>query len=266
MHPLVCTLVCLTSFALLHADIDGFEEIDPDEELVEEVIVEENDDEDDFAFEEVELNEPIVENEITFEEMGLDNPEGGDSSFTDDVDLDEPTPIYVPPAPPPIPAESSVNAKELIIDLRNPVFSHGVITTHEGGVITGQGLRIQGQHIEYTNRVENGQKIQKIVAEGDLLLEYGNRAFVGTRLEYDFVQKTGILSHGKTFVNVWFLGGDKIELKPDGSFYISNAPNGKDGRAHCAFPCGKSESTIGGGANGIDGANRSHRHSPNSPC
>ena len=167
--------------------------------------------------------EPVVENEITFEEMGLDNPEGGDSSFTDDVDLDEPTPIYVPPAPPPIPADPSVSAKELIIDLRNPVFSHGVITTHDGGVITGQGLRIQGQHIEYTNKVENGQKVQKIVAEGDLLLEYGNRAFVGTRLEYDFAQKTGTLLHGKTFVNVWFLGGDKIELKPDGSFYISNA-------------------------------------------
>ena len=147
----------------------------------------------------------------------------GQSSFTDDVDLDDPTPLpEIPPEPLPPSGESLIN-QELTIDLKNPVFAHGVITTEEGGVITGQGIRIQARKIEYINKVENGIRVQKIVAEEDLMLEYANRAFVGTRLEYDFIQKTGTLWNGKTFVDIWFLGGDKIELKEDGTFYISNA-------------------------------------------
>ena len=117
----------------------------------------------------------------------------------------------------------SCSRKSSLIDLKNPVFSHGVITTEEGGVISGQGIRIQAQKIEYTNKIENGIRIQKIVAEGDLMMEYSNRAFVGSRLEYDFISQTGVLTNGKTFVDIWFLGGDKIELKEDGSFFISNA-------------------------------------------
>ncbi len=55
------------------------------------------------------------------------------------------------------------------------------------------------------------------------MMEYANRAFVGSRLEYDFISKTGTLDQGKTFIDLWFLGGDKIELKEDGSFFITNA-------------------------------------------
>ena len=148
-------------------------------------------------------------------------PWEGDSSYTDDVDLDVPElppPGFAePPAPPPSPLQ------DLVIDLKNPTFSQGTITTEEGGVVSGPGIRIQARKISYTNKIEQGVRVQKIVAEGDLMMEYGERAFVGSRLEYDFVTKTGTLSHGKTFVDIWFLGGDKIELKEDGSFYISNA-------------------------------------------
>jgi len=159
-------------------------------------------------------------------------------SLSDDVDLDEPEP---PPqeqtAPSPVapkinpleyppqalPFSQPSLSQELVIDLKNPLFAHGVITTEEGGVITGQGIRIQARKIEYINKIENGIRIQRIIAEEDLMMEYANRAFVGTRLEYDFIQKTGVLYNGKTFVDIWFLGGDKIELQEDGTFYISNA-------------------------------------------
>ena len=159
-------------------------------------------------------------------------------SLTDDVDLDEPElspseleqmhPIekelneseYAAPSPP---SSQSPLSQELIIDLKNPVFVQGVITTEEGGIISGDGIRIQARKIEYTNKIENGIRIQKIIAEEDLMMEYSNRAFVGTRLEYDFINKTGVLFNGKTFVDILFLGGDKIEIKEDGTFYISNA-------------------------------------------
>jgi hypothetical protein len=158
-------------------------------------------------------------------------------SLSDDVDLDEPEPPppeqprpliepesnrpeYIPSSPP---SSQSPLPQELVIDLKNPVFIHGVITTEEGGVISGQGIRIQARKIEYANKIENGIRIQKIVAEEDLMMEYANRAFVGSRLEYDFINKTGVLYNGKTFVDIWFLGGDKIELQEDGTFYISNA-------------------------------------------
>ncbi len=40
------------------------------------------------------------------------------------------------------------------------------------------------------------------------MMEYAKRIFVGNRLEYDFVNRMGTLWEGKTFVDMWFLGGD----------------------------------------------------------
>jgi hypothetical protein len=225
MHSLLFSLVCLTAFGAVRAEpIDGFDEVYADSlESIGEVCPSENPGErsteryaEELSFEEVPFQTDIHE---------LDEiPWDGDSSYTDDVDLD--VPEITPPGfgePPPPPPPPSPFLQELTIDLKNPVFAHGVITTEEGGVITGQGIRIQARKIEYTNKIENGIRMQKIVAEGDLMMEYSNRAFVGSRLEYDFATRTGTLSDGKTFVDIWFLGGDKIELKEDGSFFISNA-------------------------------------------
>jgi hypothetical protein len=118
---------------------------------------------------------------------------------------------------------SILDEKQCEINLKDPVFTHGVIMTEQGGIVTAEGIRIQAQKIAYTNRIENGLQVQRVVAEGDLMMEYGGRAFVGTKLEYDFVTKTGTLWGGKTFVDVWFLGGDKISLQEDGSYLIYDA-------------------------------------------
>jgi hypothetical protein len=126
------------------------------------------------------------------------------------------------PSPEPV-RPPSIEKQELEINLKNPSFSHGVIVTDQGGVISGEGLRIQARKIEYTNRIENGVAVQKIVAQEDLMVEYGGNVFVGSRLEFDVIKKSGMLWDGKTFVDVWFLGGDKIELREDGSYYIYNA-------------------------------------------
>ncbi|MEN9343549.1 MAG: hypothetical protein RLZZ453_336 [Chlamydiota bacterium] len=166
---------------------------------------------------------PIEDNAYDSEGTRHEVPFEGDSSFTDDVDLD--TPGVEPPefqeTPQVTPPKNL--AEELVVDLKNPQFSQGTISTEEGGVITGPLLRIQAQKIAYTNRVEQGIHVQKIVAEGDLLMEYAGRAFVGRKLEFDFVSKTGVIHDGKTFVDIWFLGGDRIEIKEDGSLYVCGA-------------------------------------------
>ncbi len=239
MHPLFFSLICTTAFATIHSDSldENFQEIFADSfESLEKPPVRVSVEEDSaLTFEEIDFSAPTEETfevegtlvpadqvDVETNEDGI-QPDWGQSSFTDDVDLDDPTPMPVVPSEPRAPPTPASANQELVIDLKNPVFVHGVITTEEGGVITGQGIRIQAQKIEYTNKIENGIRIQKIVAEGDLMLEYANRAFVGDRLEYDFINKTGILLNGKTFVDIWFLGGDKIELKEDGTFFISNA-------------------------------------------
>ncbi len=113
--------------------------------------------------------------------------------------------------------------EEYQINLKDPTFSHGTISTDQGGVISSSNIRIQARKIEYTNRVENGILVKKVSAEGDLLLEHEGRAFVGRKLDYDFVEKTGILLEGRTSTDYWFVGGEEIELHPDGSFSITDA-------------------------------------------
>lgn len=122
-------------------------------------------------------------------------------------------------------ATSNWGEEEIEVHLQNPIFSQGVIKTSEGGVILSQdrSIRIQAQTIEYINRVENGQLVKKVIAEGDLLFQQGMHAFVGSKLEYDFVTRSGIVYDGKTFTGIWFIGGDKIELHPDGTFSLHEA-------------------------------------------
>lgn len=236
MQFLVFSLICFTATAIQAGEPENFQEVYADSLNSLKQELPQNPPQDPIAFEEIFLTN---DSEATFEVEGDLPPanqediqtgrEGeatdwGQSSFTDDVDLDDPTPLpNMPPEPLPEPKTTPPLNQELIIDLKNPVFTHGVITTQEGGVITGQGIRIQARNIEYTNKIENGIRVQKIIAQDDLMLEYANRAFVGSKLEYDFLKKTGTLWNGKTFVDIWFLGGDKIELKDDGTFYISNA-------------------------------------------
>lgn len=112
---------------------------------------------------------------------------------------------------------------DLTVDLKNPSFSNGILSTEEGGIAKANGLRVQARKMTYINKTENGVHIQKILAEDDLMLELDNRVFVGSQLEYDFVHRRGTVLCGKTFVDIWFLGGDKIELLEDGTFYITNA-------------------------------------------
>lgn len=116
-----------------------------------------------------------------------------------------------------------LRADEYDVQLKNPVFSGGTISSNEGGVITGPDIRIQAKEISYTHKTENGVQIRQIHAQEDLLLEYQGKIFVGDELHYNLENKTGIMKNGRTATEYWFVGGDEIELLPDGSFFVSHA-------------------------------------------
>lgn len=111
----------------------------------------------------------------------------------------------------------------ITVDLRSPEFSEGTLKTECGGVISTEGIRIQGRKILYIRKVDDGQTTCKLEAEEDILIEYGDYLFIGKRIEYDFEAKTGIIYEGKTAVEPWFFGGEKIFLHADGSYTIYNS-------------------------------------------
>jgi len=117
---------------------------------------------------------------------------------------------------------SSYKPHELIVDLRNPSYKNGILTTLEGGVIKGDDIRIQARCIQYIKRYENNTFIHRIEAEKDLIIQYKGRIYVGEELDYDFTTKSGTVYEGRTFSAPWYLGGDKIELKNDGSYHVQN--------------------------------------------
>lgn len=109
--------------------------------------------------------------------------------------------------------------EEFVVNLKNPEYSHGVLKTEEGGVITAPCLRIQARCISYIDTPD----VKKICASGDLMMEYNGQYFVGEQLEYDLASRTGFLIGGKGEFSNWYGGGDRIELACDGSFTIYDA-------------------------------------------
>jgi len=117
----------------------------------------------------------------------------------------------------------SIYPEEFDVHLQNPTFSGGTISTHEGGIISGEGIRIQAEHLAYTHKTEQGVLVKRVQASGNLLLEYQGKIFVGETLDYDLVEKTGTMTKGRTATDHWFVGGDTFNLQPDGSFWVAGA-------------------------------------------
>jgi len=112
--------------------------------------------------------------------------------------------------------------KKIKIDLRNPSLIDGVLTTKEGGVITGPNLRIQAQNITYTKKEKNNKFIHTLVAEKDLLVIYQSQVFAGEKIEFDFVTQEGSIYNATTFHSPWYFSGDRIDLKQNGTYQITN--------------------------------------------
>jgi len=110
--------------------------------------------------------------------------------------------------------DESLISHEVSVNLKNPTYTNGVLFTNDGGVIQNEDIRIQARSIQYTRK--NG--VHTIEAKGDLLIQYKKRIFVGSELQYDFNEKRGVIYDAKTSINNLYIGSEKLELNPDGSF------------------------------------------------
>lgn len=110
----------------------------------------------------------------------------------------------------------------ITVDLREPTYTNGILTTEKGGVVSGLDLRIQAQKICYTRKIADGISNFTIEAEDDLIVEFGEYIFIGQKLFYDFHTQQGSIDQGKTQSGPWFFGGEVIQLRSDKSYIIYN--------------------------------------------
>lgn len=123
-------------------------------------------------------------------------------------------------------ADSSIEesfSDDIVVELREPIYENGILSTTKGGIITGENIRIQALNIHYVRKVEENTVSAWVEAEGSLMVEYGPYLFVGDSLHYNFDTKTGYVTNGRTGVDPWFFGGTKIHLLPDGSYLLDDA-------------------------------------------
>ena len=118
---------------------------------------------------------------------------------------------------------TSLFSNDVTVNLRNPRYLNGILYSDEGGVINAESLRIQAKSIQYVNRNIEGKPVHRLEAEGDLMIQYKGRVYVGSELEYDFLTKDGTVYDGKTKAMFWYIGGDQILLQADGGYRVKNA-------------------------------------------
>lgn len=109
---------------------------------------------------------------------------------------------------------------DVSIDLMNPLYESGVITTTEGGVLTAEGLRVQAQKITYRRDMEADPPVFNIFCEGCLLFDYNEYVLVGEALYYDFITQTGYLIGGKTALFPWNIGGKEFLFDKGGGICV----------------------------------------------
>lgn len=117
----------------------------------------------------------------------------------------------------------SIFSQGIKVDLSNPSYSQGVLSTTCGGVISGPNIRIQASSITYTKKAVEDESIYQVSAQGNLLIEFGDYIFAGDQLDYDFNARTGVIYNGRTMIEPWFFGGEYIYLQSDGSYHLFNA-------------------------------------------
>lgn len=105
----------------------------------------------------------------------------------------------------------------LTIYLQDPTYHSGTLHSDQGGVIKGEGFRLQARTLTYTKKLKEKNPEHFVLAEGDLLLNYHGQILLGESIEYDFLQKKGVILNAITSSGVWFIYAKKIILHPDHS-------------------------------------------------
>lgn len=111
----------------------------------------------------------------------------------------------------------------IVVDLRNPVYTDGVLVTDQGGVLTAPGFRVQAQTLTYTQHLECDPPIYTVECSGNILMDYGQWTVVGEYLYYDFITHTGYVINGRTAQPPWYVGGEEVLLLDTGEVMALNA-------------------------------------------
>ena len=109
---------------------------------------------------------------------------------------------------------------QVVVDLTNPIYEDGILSTHEGGVLRAPDLRVQAKHIIYVRNLEANPPEFSLYCEGDLLIDYRDKALVGQCFYYDFITHSGMLINGRTASPPWYVGGKQIYFHPDQELVI----------------------------------------------
>lgn len=113
-----------------------------------------------------------------------------------------------------LPTMSSIARRDLTIELQDPVYKEGVISTDKGGIIKGDELYLQAKKISYTQH--------KVEAEGDLFFQFKGKVYLGSHLEFDLDSDTGEIKNVITRSDQWYVGGTKLHFNKDGSGVITD--------------------------------------------
>lgn len=116
--------------------------------------------------------------------------------------------------------ENSPFAPGVALNLRDPEYCDGVLTTTEGGVVVAPDLRVQAMRIESCRQIIENEPVFTIHAEGNLMLEYGEHVFTGGELQYDFQAHRGVIYEGRGMFHPWYVGAKCIELLPNGDYVL----------------------------------------------
>lgn len=108
----------------------------------------------------------------------------------------------------------------IIVDLRNPCYEGGVLSTNEGGILTAPFFRVQADELIYTRNLEADNPVFTVQCTGNILIDYRQWVLVGDYLYYDFLTHTGFLINGKTAQPPWYVGGREVLLLNSGDIEV----------------------------------------------
>lgn len=112
---------------------------------------------------------------------------------------------------------------EVQIVANNLSLNDTVFETHSGAIVIGDGIRLQAKNISYTRDLSSEKKTHTILAEGDVMIIYDHRIFIADKVQYNFIEKTGLLYNATTYDNLWFISGKKVTLEKDYTVKINKA-------------------------------------------
>ena len=112
--------------------------------------------------------------------------------------------------------------ENVVVEMRNPCYENGVISTDQGGILTAPYFHVQSQKVVYTKKCVQDTQIMTLECEGNILIDYQQWVLAGDYLYYDFITNSGFLRRGRTAKPPWYAHGEEILLLKSGDLVAIN--------------------------------------------